>query len=190
MEYTISIADYGFYGCYDLTKVIFVSDYYYGGFLTTIGEYAFSGCSALENINILDTVAYIGDYAFADCYSLMSLTIAGYVISISSNAFNNVYNYTIYAEVDYIPSEWYFMDYSTSYSIFWACTLSYDKTYVGSITLCQENIYNGTLNAPYRIGYSFSGWTTTYGGSTVEYIMDDIEMLPNNTTLYAVWILI
>ena len=43
--------------------------------VTTIGQYAFSGCTSPKNITIPEGVIYIGERAFMDCTSLEGITI-------------------------------------------------------------------------------------------------------------------
>ena len=57
--------------------------------VTSIGDYAFYGCSSLTSITIHKSVTSIGNYAFADCSSLTSVTIPNSVISIRGSAFYN-----------------------------------------------------------------------------------------------------
>lgn len=54
---------------------------------TSIGKYAFSGCSLLTSIEIPDTVISIDDYLFNNCSSLTSVIIPSNVTSIGSFAF-------------------------------------------------------------------------------------------------------
>ena len=56
--------------------------------ITTIGPYAFRGCTNLTSIEIPQGVTSIGDYAFEDCTSLEYITIPNSVESIGSNAFS------------------------------------------------------------------------------------------------------
>lgn len=47
---------------------------------TTIGEYAFEGCTGLKRIDIPHTVQSIDRYAFKDCTSLKSVFLSGYTL--------------------------------------------------------------------------------------------------------------
>jgi hypothetical protein len=55
--------------------------------LTSIGYYAFYGCSGLTSVTIPGSVTSIGDGAFAYCSGLTSVTIPGSVTSIGDSAF-------------------------------------------------------------------------------------------------------
>lgn len=57
--------------------------------VTTIGDYAFQGCTGLTNITIPNSVTSIGTFAFAGCRNLTSITIPNNTSSIGKKAFNN-----------------------------------------------------------------------------------------------------
>ena len=57
--------------------------------VTSIGKYAFYGCSNLTSVSISNTVTNIGTAAFYGCSSLAEITIPNSVTSIGSNAFTN-----------------------------------------------------------------------------------------------------
>ena len=64
-----SIGNYAFSGCTGLTSVTIPNS------VTSIGNWAFSSCSGLTSIEIPNSVISIGDYAFGNCSSLTSVTI-------------------------------------------------------------------------------------------------------------------
>jgi hypothetical protein len=78
-----SIGDYAFYGCTGLTSVTIPES------VTSIGNYAFRGCSGLTSVTIPESVTSIGYYAFCGCSGLTSVTIPEGVTSIGSCAFEN-----------------------------------------------------------------------------------------------------
>ena len=76
-----SIGDYAFRGCSGLTSVTI------GNSVTSIGAEAFMGCSGLTSVTIPNSVTSIGDYAFSYCSGLTSVTIPNSVTSIGGGAF-------------------------------------------------------------------------------------------------------
>ena len=76
-----SIGDYAFYGCSGLTTVRI------GNGVTGIGNDAFDSCSGLTSVTIPDSVTSIGDRAFSSCSGMTSVTIGNGVTSIGSWAF-------------------------------------------------------------------------------------------------------
>ena len=57
--------------------------------VTSIGNYAFYGCSGLTSVTIGNSVISIGNSAFYNCSGLTSVTIPNSVTSIGENAFYN-----------------------------------------------------------------------------------------------------
>ena len=77
-----SVGDYAFYGCSSLTSVSIPNS------VTSIGGWAFDVCYSLTGVTIPDSVTSIGDSAFENCWSLTSVTIPDGVTSIGDNAFS------------------------------------------------------------------------------------------------------
>ena len=78
-----SIGDAAFYGCSALKQIDIPSS------ITSIGDRAFKNCSALEEINIHSpsSVTYIGNAAFSGCSAFEEIDIPSSVTSIGSSAF-------------------------------------------------------------------------------------------------------
>jgi uncharacterized repeat protein (TIGR02543 family) len=64
-----TIGDYAFYGCTNLAKLDLGATE-----IKTIGEYAFQGCTSLQTIYLPATLSSIGDSAFKGCTELMFVT--------------------------------------------------------------------------------------------------------------------
>ena len=76
-----SIGNYAFSGCRSLTSVTIPDS------VTSIRERAFLSCASLKSITIGNSVTSIGNYAFCNCASLTSITIGNSVTSIGGSAF-------------------------------------------------------------------------------------------------------
>ena len=74
-----SIGKYAFNGCTGLTSITIPDS------VTSIGKYAFNGCTGLTSVTIPDSVTGIGDSAFEDCTGLTSITIPESVTEIGGN---------------------------------------------------------------------------------------------------------
>ena len=83
-----SIGDWAFDGCTGLTSVVI------GNSVTSIETGAFYGCSGLTSIVIPSSVTSIGSYAFEDCKALTSVEIPNSVTSIGERAFDYCYGLT------------------------------------------------------------------------------------------------
>ena len=92
-----SIGNFAFSGCTGLTSIEIPNS------VTTIVNYAFSGCTGLTSIEIPNSVTTIVNYAFSGCTGLTSIEIPNSVTSIGVQAFintawyNNQPNGLIYA---------------------------------------------------------------------------------------------
>ena len=80
-DYVTSIGSYAFYGCSSLTSVTI------GNGVTSIGMQTFKDCSRLTSVTIPNSVKSIGNNAFENCSSFTVITIPNSVTSIGSGAF-------------------------------------------------------------------------------------------------------
>ncbi len=76
-----SIGNYAFMGCTDLMSITIPDS------VTSIDSCAFEGCTGLTSVTIGSGVTSIGGRAFESCMNLMSITIPNSVTSIGSYAF-------------------------------------------------------------------------------------------------------
>ena len=77
-----SIGESAFSGCTALTSVTIPDS------VTSIGNSAFSGCTALTSVTIPNSVTSIGDSTFSGCTALTSVTIPNSITSIGNSAFS------------------------------------------------------------------------------------------------------
>ena len=78
-----SIDNYAFSGCSSLTSVIIPNS------VTSIGDAAFSGCERLTSVTIPNSVTSIGWSTFSGCRSLTTITIPNSVTIIECGAFSS-----------------------------------------------------------------------------------------------------
>ena len=77
-----SIGNWAFYGCSSITSITLPNS------LTNIGNYAFYGCSGITSITLPNSLTSIGDEAFSDCSGITSITLPNSLTSIGGWAFS------------------------------------------------------------------------------------------------------
>jgi hypothetical protein len=77
----ITVADYAFLSCKNLTSLIL------GNSVRTIGDRAFYGCENMNSINFPDSLTSIGYSAFFGCSSLTSVDLSYSITTIGEEAF-------------------------------------------------------------------------------------------------------
>ncbi|MEG1924093.1 MAG: leucine-rich repeat domain-containing protein, partial [Clostridia bacterium] len=87
VEYNVtSIGNWAFSGCANLTTITLPSS------VTSIGNRAFSACSSLSSVTLPSSVTSIGNGAFYECSSLKSITLPSSVTSIGDGVFSYCIN--------------------------------------------------------------------------------------------------
>lgn len=128
----------------------YITEAYIPDGVTTIGNYAFSGCNSLTSVTISDTVTKIGEQAFVNCNSLTSVTIPDAVTSIGGSAFSGckkLTSLTIPNSVVTIGSEAFFKCTSlTSVTIPDGVTSIYDRTFIDCSSLASVTIGNSVTS--------------------------------------------
>ena len=130
VEYSVtSIGNYAFYGCTGLTSVTIPNS------VTSIGNWAFSRSTGLTSVTIGNSVTSIGEYAFLECTGLTSVTIPNSVTSIGEYAFlecTGLTSVTIPNSMTYIR-----------YQVFYGCTGLTSVTIPNSVTSIGDRVFEG-----------------------------------------------
>ena len=85
-----SIGDYAFYGCTSLTSVTIPNS------VTSVGDGGFCGCSSLTSVVIPNSVTSIGDWAFYYCTSLKGTYFQGNAPAVGWGVFAATDNAIVY----------------------------------------------------------------------------------------------
>ena len=152
-----TIGNYAFYGCSSLTSVEI------GDSVTTIGSYAFSSCSRLTSVVVPDSVTTIGDYAFEGCSSLTSVEIGDSVTTIGSYAFSSCSSLTSIEIGDSVTTigSYAFSGCSklTSVEISDSVTSIGERAFYGCSSLTSIEIPEGVTSIGYEAFYACSKLT-------------------------------
>ena len=122
-----SIGDYAFHGCTGLTSMTIPNS------VTFIGEYAFSRCSGLTSITIGSNVRTIGKRAFYYCSGLTSVAIPNSMASIGDGAFRHCSGLTSVTISNSVAS--------IGYGAFGNCTSLTSVTIGNSVTSIGEEAF-------------------------------------------------
>ena len=136
------------------------------GSVTSIGWYAFSGCSGLTSITIPDSVTSIGDGAFRSCSGLTSITIPDSVTKIENWAFSYCSGLTSITIPDSVTSigsyAFYYCSRLTSVTIGNSVTSIGDSAFEGCSGL---TIYCEVISKP-------DGWDSNWNYSNCPIVWD------------------
>ena len=141
--YVTGIGSYAFSGCTALTTITFDEHTY----VKTIKDHAFSGCNAMSRITIPANVTSIGNYAFSGCFTLKFVTIEDATATLSLGyGSKDGSNYGLFADTDLR-------------SFYWGRPLSYNTNYGRSPIANLSNLSEITIgpNVSTISPYMFSG---------------------------------
>ena len=144
-ETTIAVTKLGFNGEKYSGTIIIPAEVSYSGIrysVTSIGAYAFNGCTGLTSVTIPNSVTSIDSWAFCGCTRLTSITIPNSVTSIGSDAFKGctaLASITIGNSVTNI-GKYAFSGCSGLTTIVWNAKSCHDFTYI---------TYSYRSNAPF-----------------------------------------
>ncbi|MDB4761254.1 leucine-rich repeat domain-containing protein [Akkermansiaceae bacterium] len=131
--------------------------------VTSIGDYAFRGCTSMTSITIPDGVTSIGDFAFHFCESLTSITIGDGVTSIGDGAFFQCNSLTSITIPDSVTS--------IGKSAFSRCSSLSAITFLGNAPKIGDNAFEESSPTIYREAKA-KGWGDTLAGRTVKLISE------------------
>ena len=124
-----SVGDFAFSGCDALKSITLPKS------VTTIGQSAFSGCWDLRSLTLPDGVNTIGEKAFYDCLELTSITIPKSVTAIGQEIFYYCVSLTSLTLPDALTA--------IGKKAFYSCNALTSVTFPKSITTIGENAFDG-----------------------------------------------
>lgn len=151
VEYVVtSIGEWAFSGCSSLTSITIPSS------VTSIKEYAFQHCSSLTSIVIPSSITEISEHTFLACGSLTSITIPNSVTSIKKYAFQSCSSLTSISIPNSVTSieKWAFAYCSSLASI----TIPESVTSIG-----ERAFYICTSLAEISVGYGNQKFSSVNG---------------------------
>jgi len=165
-----SLGTYAFAGCSGLTSVTIPAN------VSTIGNSAFTGCTGLTSLTIPDAVTSLGTYAFAGCSGLTSITLGTGIATINNSVFGyctGLTSVTIPANVSTIGN-----------SAFAGCTGLTSLTIPDAVTdIGSYAFYNcsGLTSVSFGTGLGSLGEYAFFGctGLTSVTIPDNVTFLSN-----------
>ncbi|MBR6962186.1 MAG: leucine-rich repeat protein [Prevotella sp.] len=165
-----SIGEYAFQGCSGLTSITIPNS------VTSVGRGAFQNCSNLTSVNIPNSVTSIGRGAFSGCSGLTSVTIPNSVTSIGRSAFSSCSGLTSVTIPNSVTSigDYTFYECSslTSVNIPNSVTTIGEGAFYGCSSLTSITIPNSVTSIGYNAFSDCSGLTSVTIPNSVTSIGD------------------
>ena len=143
---------------------------------TTIGDGAFSACSALTSVTIPNSVTTIGDDAFSYCKSLTSITIPNSVTTIGQGAFHGCSSLTSVTIPNSVTT--------IGNSAFRDCSSLISVTLGNSVTTIGDNAFNNKNKTKiiWLTNTPPAGYHNVIGG--IHYVANDLYTGLSNKKVY------
>ena len=147
--------------------------------LETIGDYCFSGCTALAEFVLPDGLRSVGMLSFFECSALKELILPASVQSIGTAAFDGCGSLTLYLEAEEsaapqnLPARCVF-----------GWTTAGEEKYAVSFVKSAGGL--SEIPVPEREGYTFVGWFLNEQCTGTSY-RSDVSGVADGTRLYAKW---
>ena len=161
-----SIGTFAFEGCSSLTSITIPNS------VTSIGNYAFSACSSLSSITIPNSVTSIGNDAFIMCTMLTNVTIPNNVTKMGDGAFYYCYNLRSISISDNITS--------IGEETFKYCDRLHTVTFGKGITSIHETAFSGVSslrNVIWNAEHYLNSYTLPYNVTNVTF-GDSVKHIP------------
>ena len=145
-----SIGNYAFWGCTSLTRITIPNS------VISIGNWAFYECTYLTSITLFNSVTSIGSSAFSDCRSLASVTLGNRVTNIAYGTFSGCTSLTRITIPNSVTS--------IGGNAFEGCISLQGIYFKGDAPSLGGAVFGGGYNATVFYLAGTKGWTPTFGG--------------------------